>query len=403
MSSSSEPLPSPPSSRLHSIDAVRGLVMILMALDHVRDYFGGTGVPEDLDTTTPALFLTRWVTHFCAPTFVLLAGTAAWIYGSKGRTKGELATFLWTRGLWLVFLEVTVVSFGWAHFFGFVFWQVIAAIGVAMIALAGIVFLPHRVIVGLGILIVFGHNLLDPISQSDFGSYSEVWRFLHEGLWVQFGLVDAGLAPIMVVYPVLPWIGVMTLGYGIGPLSKLEPARRKRTFIGLGLGLILGFIVWRAVNGYGDPFPWESQPDSSRTWISFLNCSKYPPSALYSLMTLGPMFLLLGLLDRKPGKLTDILIVFGRVPLFYYVAHLYLISFGSRLYHWLTFGEPVSIPGSGLTGLHENFEPLPKGFEGMQLAEFYLVWIVIVVLLYPLCVWYGRTKGASKSRWFSYL
>jgi len=393
----------PPSSRLHSIDAVRGLVMILMALDHVRGFFGGTGGPENLATTTPALFLTRWVTHICAPTFVLLAGTAAWIYGSKGRTKGELATFLWTRGLWLVFLELTVVSFGWVHFFGFVFWQVIAAIGVAMIALAGIVFLPHLLIVALGLLIVGGHNLLDPLEQADFGAYSEVWHFLHEGFWVQFGLVDAGLAQILVVYPVLPWIGVMALGYAIGPLTKLEPARRKKTFLALGFALTVGFIALRAVNGYGDPSPWESQADPSRTWISFLKCTKYPPSMLFSMMTLGPMFLLLGLLDRKPGKLTDMLIVFGRVPLFYYVAHIFLISYGSRLYHWLTFGESVSISNSAMAGLHPNFQQLPKGFEGMSLSEFYVAWIVVVVLLYPLCVWYGRVKGASKSRWFSYL
>jgi uncharacterized membrane protein len=395
--------------RLFSIDALRGIVMILMALDHVRDYFGAQLNPTDIATTTPALFLTRWITHFCAPIFILLAGMAAWLYASKGRSKAQVAHFLWTRGLWLIVLELTVINFGWLHSFDALIWQVIGAIGAAMIALSALVFLPQVAILCIGLVIVLGHNLLDPIELSDFDSFAPWWRLLHEGITPNFGLETVAGVPIMVIYPLIPWIGVIAIGYGLGPVMKLERRVRIRILLLIGTLSLLAFFALRAFKGYGNPTPFDPEFEGARLWFSFLNCTKYPPSLAYLLMTLGPAFIALALLDRKPSKLTSVCITFGSVPLFFYLMHLHLIHASSRVFHWFLYSDPASIVRSNFSWLPRagypdaSFDPLPAEFTGLPITGVWMVWILIVLLLYPCCVWYRRIKSGSQSKWFSYL
>ena len=378
--------------RLYAIDGLRGIVMILMALDHVRDYFGDfTQNPTDLSTATAGLFLTRWVTHFCAPVFVFLAGTAAWLYGSRGRERGEIARFLLTRGLWLIVLEYTVVHFAWTNTFtnGIFFVQVIAAIGVSMVALAGLVFLPRAAIAGVGLVLVLGHNLLDPIVPADVGR-PWLWTLVHEGGPVP--LADGVF--LFVIYPLLPWIGVMALGYAFGPLTRRPRAERRAIFLKLGLALTLAFVVLRWANVYGDPGPWEAQDSALFTFLSFLNCQKYPPSLLYLLMTLGPSIALLAALDREPGALGRAAVVFGRVPLFYYVVHLFVIHQAARAFYRIGYGESFSAIGEGLPMLIRGVPPLPV---------VYAAWVLVVLALYPLCAWYARRKRLGTSPLWSYL
>ena len=385
--------------RLYAIDWLRGLVMVLMALDHVRDYFGDIRLnPVDLATTTPELFFTRWITHFCAPVFVFLAGTSAWLYASRGRSRRELSRFLWTRGLWLIALEFTVVYLAWTSSFELriLFLQVIAAIGLAMVALAGLVFLSYRAIAVVGLALVLGHNLLDPLTPTDFGSLGWMWRILHEGSMGDFVFVPVGSVSIMVIYPILPWIGVMALGYAFGPLTRGERPERRATFLRLGLALTLAFVLLRWTNLYGDSTSWVQQDSAAMTLVAFLNCQKYPPSLLYLLMTLGPSIALLAVLDREPRAPGRVFVVFGRVPLFYYVVHLYLIQLSSRALYKLCYGEDYSTIVEAFGG---NF----PDWYGHPLWVFYLAWILIVLALYPLCRWYMGVKRRGRSPMWSYL
>ncbi len=385
--------------RLYAIDWLRGIVMVLMALDHVRDYFGDIRLnPVDLATTTPELFFTRWITHFCAPVFVFLAGTSAWLYASRGRSRQELSRFLWTRGLWLIALEFTVVYLAWTSSFELriLFLQVIAAIGLAMVALAGLVFLSYRAIAVVGLALVLGHNLLDPLTPTDFGSLGWMWRILHEGSMGDFVFVPVGSVSIMVIYPILPWIGVMALGYAFGPLTRAERPERRATCLRLGLGLTLAFVLLRWTNLYGDPTPWVRQDSAAMTLVAFLNCQKYPPSLLYLLMTLGPSIALLAVLDREPRALGRALVVVGRVPLFYYVVHLVLIQLSSRVFYKLRYGEDYSTIVEAFGG---NF----PDWYGHPLWVVYLAWILIVLALYPLCRWYMGVKRRGRSPMWSYL
>ncbi|MEP6572701.1 MAG: heparan-alpha-glucosaminide N-acetyltransferase domain-containing protein [Gemmatimonadota bacterium] len=378
------------SKRLSSVDMLRGLVIIFMTLDHVRDYFTSVRFDAaDLTRTNAALFLTRWITHFCAPTFVLLAGTSAWLAGRR-KSRGELAGFLLKRGVWLVLVEFTVVGFAWYLNLNFELGlraQVIWAIGVSMIALAGLIYLPRPAILAIGIAIIAGHNLLDGITPQDAGSFATVWTMLH----VQ-GAIPA--LHMFTTYPLLPWIGVMALGYLLGPVLEFPAEERRRTLLRVGVALIAGFVLLRSVNVYGDPARWSPQPSGIMTVLSFINVTKYPASLEFVLITLGPALVGLALLERVRGRIAEWLRVFGQVPLFYYVVHLYVIHL-------------AAIAGGALQGYHLGemariYRQFPSGY-GYGLPVIYLVWIGVVVGLYPLCRWFGARKHAGRGWWWSYL
>jgi uncharacterized membrane protein len=379
-------------TRLNSIDTLRGLVMIVMALDHTRDFFANGGF-NPRDVTDTALFLTRWVTHFCAPTFIFLAGISAFLYGAQGRSTREVSRFLVTRGLWLVLIEFTVVRLGWSfdiHFNYFVA-QVIFAIGVSMVALSAIVHLPRGAIVAIGLAMIAGHNALDGIKAEQLGAAAPLWNLLH-----QPGLFD--IAPgvkFIVLYPLVPWIGVMAAGYALGPVLAQERAARVPQLFMLGAAVTLGFVVLRATNLYGDPAPWAIQDTLPATVLSFINCEKYPPSLLYLAMTLGPALMLVAALESVRGPVADWIATFGRVPFFYYVAHIFLLHALAVLFAWVTIGE--------IGFLFGRLAGRKPATYGMDLAGIYAVWLAVVVSLYPLCRWFAGIKRRRTEWWWSYL
>ncbi len=379
-----------PVSRTRSIDLLRGAVMVLMVLDHARDFFVGLAKsPTNLATTTLPLFLTRWVTHFCAPVFVLLAGVAAALYAVK---RGLPATrrFLLTRGLWLIVLELTIVRFAWIPepFYRFILLQVIWTLGWALVALAALSFLPVRAVAAIGLVIALGHNLLDPYDRGSFGSLEPLWNVLHER-----GMIRTGGRSIFVSYPVLPWIGVAAVGFAVGGWFQRPAAERQRLLLGSGIAAIFAFVVLRAMNVYGDPHPWTEQARGfAFTVMSFFNCEKYPPSAAFSLMTLGPALVALALLERAPSNKLEPLAVFGRVPLFFYVTHLYLLRVVAIPLALARWGKSAILPPPGHAGSPEY--PLWVG---------YLAWLIALLALYPACRWFARKKAESRSPWLSYL
>jgi uncharacterized membrane protein len=381
--------------RLDSVDLLRGLVIVFMALDHARDFFTNvTFEPTDLTQTTGALFLTRWITHFCAPVFVFLAGTSAFLYQARGKSRAEVSRFLLTRGLWLVVLELTVVRLAWEFNLNYasdvLFVQVIWVIGVSMIVLAGLIHLPLGLVAGAGIAMVAGHNLLDGVSPESLGRWGPLWTLLH----VQAPIPLRGDQVLFVIYPLVPWIGVMAAGYAFGaPL--LRPAeQRRRLLLRLGGGLTIGFLVLRAINLYGDPAPWGVQESAGRTVLSFLNTTKYPPSLLFLLMTLGPAIAALPLLERLRGSLARAVTVYGRVPLFFYVLHLFLVHALALLVATLAGRDPRSF-------LHV-WMFLPDDW-GYGLPVVYLVWAGVVLALYPACRWFAGVKARRREAWLSYL
>lgn len=383
-------------ARFTSIDLLRGIVMVIMALDHVRDYFH-VGVhyfdPTDLSATTVPVFLTRWITHYCAPVFVFLAGTSAWTIGAR-KGGAFLSSFLIKRGIWLILIEVFVITFAWMFNpqYPRVGLQVIWAIGVSMIVLAGLARLPLRAVVLIGLALVFGHNALDGIHFD--GAWW--WMMLHER-----GAIELGDHRVIFAYPVLPWIGTMALGYGFGSFYTrvIDAATRRRLLIRIGLGATILFVLLRWINVYGDPDPWSTQPSGVFTLLSFLNLHKYPPSLLYLLMTLGPAILFLAFSENLRGRLASALMVFGRVPFFYYVLHIFLIHLAAMAAAELTgFGwrvmllDEVVFRADTLTGY------------GFSLPVTYAVWIGVVVALYPLCVWFNKVKSSNRHIWWlSYL
>ena len=384
------------STRITSIDLLRGIVMIIMVLDHTRDYFHADSLlfdPEDLSQTTPMLFFTRWITHFCAPVFVFLAGTSAFL-SSQRKTKKQLSLFLVTRGLWLLLLEVTVVSFGWSFNIHLLFTglQVIWALGISMIALAALVQIPTKIIFIIGIIIITGHNLLDKIHYDGF-----IWAALHEAKFFQLTATHV----VRVTYPVLPWIGVMALGYCFGKFytSAFTPSKRRKWLLSIGIAAIVIFCVIRLLNGYGDPYQWSIQKNATFTFLSFMNVNKYPPSLAYILMTLGPALIILALTEKISNRIIKAIIHIGRVPMFFYILHIYLIHLAATVaaevsgFHWYDML------------LHHRtwLDPQLKGY-GFSLGVTYLVWLGIVLLLYPLCKWYDRYKTEHKEKWWlSYL
>ena len=381
--------------RLDSVDLLRGLVIVIMALDHARDYFTSARFDAtDLTQTTAALFLTRWITHFCAPVFVFLAGTSAFLYHARGRSRGEVSRFLLTRGLWLVILELTVVRWAWNFNFNYttemLFVQVIWVIGVSMIVLAGLIYLPMVAVAAVGIAMILGHNLLDGVTPESLGAWGPFWTLLH----VQAAIPLDGGQVFLVLYPLVPWVGVMAAGYAFGTLLLRPERERRLMLLMLGGGLTLAFLLIRAWNVYGDPAPWSAQESAGRTVLSFLNTTKYPPSLQFLLMTLGPAIALLPLFERLTGRVARAVTVFGRVPLFFYVLHLYLVHAAALTVGTLAGFDPRSF-------LHV-WVFNPEGW-GYGLPVVYLVWAGVILALYPACRWFAGVKARRRAVWLSYI
>ena len=390
--------------RVEAIDAVRGTVMILMALDHVRDFIHRGAMsysPTDLTLTTPPLFFTRWVTHACAPTFMLLAGVGAFLWWHGRRTKLQLSTFLFTRGLWLVALELTVMRLACNFDLSLeypILLLVLWALGACMIGLALLIWLPIRVLAVLSIAVVTLHNCLDSVNAAQFGPGAWAWNLLH-----QPGAFPLGGVTVIVGYPLVPWIAVMALGFCFGQLFLQDRAVRRRYLTVLGAAATLAFVVLRTLNGYGDPQPWAAQGSPTYTVLSFLNTTKYPPSLDFLLMTLGPAMLALAWFDRPGLKPSNPLVVFGRVPLFYFVIHFYAAHAAAALLALARYGTGalafIFQPVPSMGGPPELF---PAQF-GYDLWVVYLVWALLVLGLYPACRWFAAVKAKRRSWWLSYL
>jgi len=392
-----------PVPRVQSVDVLRGIVMVIMALDHIRDflhYESQLFSPEDLTKTTILLFFTRWITHFCAPVFVFLAGTGSYLATRRGMSRGQVSRFLLTRGLWLVVVEMTLVLFGGTFnlSYQFVIWQVIWAIGWSMVALSVLVYLPWRALLVFSVVMIAGHNTLDGISSAQLGSLGWIWKILHVGF---APIALPGGTTALVIYPLIPWIGVMSAGYCFGRVFDLPSAPRRALMLRLGLALTGTFVVLRAINSYGDPSPWSAQSTSLMTFLSFLRVSKYPPSLLFLLMTLGPSIVALGLLERVRAGHRNPLLVFGRVPLFYYVVHWYALHLVAIALAWMRYGRI-----DFMFGLPPAISPSPTGYPadyGYHIWLVYLVWAGIVCALYPLCRWFADVKARKRSPLLSYL
>ena len=384
--------------RIEAVDVVRGLIIVLMALDHVRDFFGDQAAqPTDLASTTVALFFTRWVTHICAPTFFLLTGVSARL--TLGRmSKPALSRFLLSRGAWLLFLELVVMRFALQFNVDYhvTIITVLWGLGWAMMVLAGLIWLPSWLIAGFGAILVVGHNALDGIDASSLGVWRPMWAFLHSP-----GILFSNAHSVVVVsYVLIPWVGVTALGYVLGQLYQGNGARRQRLLSGIGLSLTLGFLVLRWLNIYGDPVPWTTQRSALWTLIAFLNTNKYPPSLLFLLMTLGPTLLLLGAFENAVPRLLRPALIIGRVPLFFYILHFYLIHLLASAASYVRFGEVANTFRSPDLA-HFPFTQ-PPGW-GAPLSVIYLLWIAVLVLMFPLCYWYARLKGRRRDRWLSYV
>ena len=388
-------------SRIESIDVLRGLVMVIMALDHVRDYFHKDAFlysPTDLSRTSLWLFGTRWLTHFCAPIFVFLAGISAYQYGiRRGRT--ELVFFLWTRGLWLVFIEIVILSLFRSFNLSFPFFslQVIWAIGICMIVLSAIVQTNAKAIAIIAVTLIAAHNILDQIHIPGNGAAAFIWSVLHDENKFTYGTFT-----FYVHYPVIPWIGLMTLGYYLGRLYTpgFDGERRRTLLIIMGLISIVFFVNLRYTNWYGDPHKWTVQQTQLRTLLSFFNVTKYPPSLLYMLITFGPALVFLALSEKPLNSLTSKLAMFGRTAMFYYLAHILLIHvlalFGARMqgFPWSSMVLSTKVDDSATL----------KGY-GFSLPVVYLIWIALVLILYPICKWYDQYKrnNVHQKWWLSYL
>jgi uncharacterized membrane protein len=393
--------------RLNSVDLLRGLVMAIMALDHTRDYFSNlTFQPEDLSHTYGALFFTRWITHFCAPTFFFLAGTGAYLSKKRG---AELSNFLWKRGLWLVFLELTLIHLAWTFQFqpglGFL---VIWALGWSMVALALLVRLPMKAIAIISVAMIVFHNTLDKVTPAAFGKMSWLWVILHQP---GFFLIKPPQLGFFVLYALIPWMGVMGAGYAFGALLQKPAQERRKTLLMLGGAMTAAFVILRATNIYGNPpvgfgfaspGPFVVQKTTELTTIAFFNVEKYPPSLQYLLMTLGPAIMLLAWLEkvdlnRGMGRLWEKILVFGRVPMFYYILHIFLIHAMAVAVAAIK-GQPI---GWLLHGAFENGPP-PNGY-GYGLGIVYLMWLIALVILYFPCKWYADLKQRQKDWWLSYV
>ena len=392
-------------TRIESIDVLRGLIMIIMALDHTRDFFHAeafTDDPLNLATTTPALFFTRWITHFCAPTFALLSGTSIYLQ-SRRKSRAELSVFLLKRGLWLIVAEVLLLAPAADSFalFGFVTLAVFWSLGISMVFMAGLTWLPFRAMLGIGLVIVLGHNLLDAVEQAPGFTSGFWWALVHGGGNTMFQYAPG--RDLMVLYPFLPWLGLMMLGYCLGRLFEPTVSREKRRqwLLALGAGAIGLFVVLRGLNGYGDPFPWRVQKDGLTTLFSFLKVHKYPPSLLYLCITVGPGLLALAWLEPIQNRVTNVLRTYGRTAFFYYTLHWYVLH-TLRMIVFFAAGHTMAEADAALKTIPMKFA-LP-GTGGYSLWVVYVVWIAVVASFYPLCRWYDAYKTAHKEYWWlSYL
>jgi uncharacterized membrane protein len=381
------------SKRIHSIDLLRGTVMIIMALDHVRDYFHAGAFqfdPTDLSRTDVPLFFTRWITHFCAPVFTFLAGTSAFLNGTK-KTKKDLSFFLFTRGLWLVVAEVLIVTLGWTFnpLYPVLILQVIWALGVSMMVLSLAIYLPRTAILVIGLALIAGHNLLDAPPSPSTSFLASALHERHVFIMKPFS--------IMLGYPVMPWIGIMFTGYALGQLylPTYDAAKRQKALLYLGLGAIALFILIRFINIYGDSSHWSAQKTAVFTLMSFLNTTKYPPSLLYTLMTLGPALLFLAFTEKPLNRFTEKLVVFGRVPMFFYLLHIYLIHALAVIAAAVSGYKWSDMVLTGWVSMNAQLQ----GY-GYSLAFVFALWIIIVIAVYPLCKWYDNYKRVNRDKWW---
>jgi len=387
--------------RIESIDLLRGIVMIIMALDHVRDYFHRDAFlfdPTNLDRTNVILFFTRFITHYCAPVFVFLAGVSAYLYGSK-RTIKQLSWYLFSRGLWLVFAELFIIVLGrtFNPTFPLVNLQVIWAIGISMMVLSGLVYMRMRYILLVAVVLIAGHNILDNVHVPGTGAWAFFWSILHEPKEFAYGRVD-----IFVQYPLLPWMGLMAFGYYLGQLYApgYDREKRRNILLYLGSSMLVLFFFLRCFNLYGDVAPWSIQKNYVFNLMSLINVTKYPPSLLYILVTIGPALILLDLIEKPLNKLTQKISVYGRVPFFYYVVHIYLIHVFAMIaakisgYKWSDMILKTKVYRT----------PELKGY-GFNLLTTYLLWIGLVLLLYPMCKWFDtyKRKHQATKYWLTYL
>ena len=385
--------------RIQSVDVVRGLIMLIMALDHTREYFTSPAIsPTDLTHASAALFLTRWITHFCAPVFFLLTGTGAFL-SLRRKSRSELSRFLFTRGLWLIFLEIVVTRcLGWQFNFDyrltmlFVLW----ALGWSMIVLAVLVHLPTRMVVAFGVLLIVAHNLFDSVNAASFGALAPVWMILH----VPGVLVSTPRFTIFEAYPLIPWIGVTAVGYGLGEVYRWESVRRREFLLKLGVVLTSAFLLLRYLNVYGDPQRWAPQRSVGFTVLSFLNTTKYPPSLLFLLMTLGPAILFLWAVDGHTPRWLRPALTVGKVPMFYYVCHIPLIHGLAIAVCYARYGQTYWMFQSPTL---DRFPiTTPPGWD-YGLPVVYLVWAIVLLIMYPVCRWYAALKSRRTDWWLSYL
>jgi uncharacterized membrane protein len=392
------------SARIQSLDALRGAIIIIMALDHVRDYTSVAAMsflPTDLTRTTATLFFTRWITHFCAPVFAFTAGIGAFFWQQHGHTAAQLSRFLLTRGLWLMLLEITVLRFimffQWQWTGGLFILTVFWMLGLSMVVLAALVRWPPKILAPLSLVVIATHNLFDKVTPQQFGRFAWLWDILHQQALFPF----LG-ANFVVAYPLIPWFAVMAAGYCLGRVLLWDPPRRQSFLIRLGVTLSLAFVMLRALNYYGDPLPWTHQPSALFTVLSFLNTTKYPPSFLFLLMTLGPALVALALLERYSFSRTNPLIVFGRTPFFFFLFHLavtHLLSMALAAAYYGP-GRFLLLPPPSMGGPSELFPPQ----YGFGLTVVYLAWLTVVAIAYPVCGWYADLKQRHRDLWWlSYL
>ena len=378
--------------RIQSIDIVRGIAMVLMALDHVRDWVSNVRFqPENMALTSPALFATRWVTHFCAPAFFLLAGVGIGIAHNRGMRGAVMSRYLLIRGLWLLVLELVITPIGWQFGFDLVpaFALVLWALGWSMIMMAGLIYLPRTAIALIAFAMIVGHNLLDPIRPDALGPWRGLWHVLH---------VPGFVVPndFFVAYPLIPWIGVMALGFVLAGAYDWDVARRHQLLLVGGGAAVAAFVLLRAVNGYGDPLPWSPQRTPALTVASFLNVRKYPPSLLFLLMTLGPALLLLALAERWRGGVARFLSVYGKAPLFFYVGHIFVAHTVAVLLAFVQSGQWRRI------AVITDVPNLPAWY-GLSLPGVYLAWSAVVLLLYWPCRRVAEMKASGRYWWLKYL
>jgi uncharacterized membrane protein len=382
---------------------LRGIVMIIMALDHVRDFFhmhAYTDDPLNLQTTTPILFFTRWITHLCAPTFVFLSGVSIYLQSLR-KTKKELSAFVIKRGLWLIVFECTVMTFI-ANFdpaFHVIPLVVIWAIGISMVILGILIRLPYPIIVIIGAIIVLGHNALDIVESEPGFQGGLLLDLLHSGAFKPYTLAPGH--SVFIIYPFLPWTGLMIMGYcaGIFFTSSFTPDARRKITLAIGLGLLASFVILRSINGYGDPYPWTSQNTALKTFLAFMKVHKYPPSLMYMTITIGISFILLSVLERIRNRFTQVTTVFGRTALFYYALHFLVMHIALTILFFIQGEHTVQ---EAIDAEMPFLFVMPG--EGFSLGVVYVIWITLVVLLYPVCKWYDRYKTSHKEKWWlSYL